>query len=331
MEKIKVGIIGCGGMGNTHANVISQIDNVEIFAASDLSEEKLARFNEKFKPAYSFADYRKLIEMSEIDAVLVCLPTYLHKEPVVIAAKNGKHIFCEKPIALTLEDADVMINECEKNRVVFTIGFVRRFDNEWGKFRDIVIEGKLGRPVVWRNGIILSAPPAPWYMDKDKGGGPFIDGCVHNYDFARYIFGDLKRVAGMPAKINKKVTALDTGTFIVEFKSGDQHVVSWSWALPGKCDSGRRINDAFGPCGIVNFQESFDKKFLPPDFNSDKEGAFLLDNGNNIQVIRYEKNKMFIEQMVHFIECVKGNAKPCVTGLDGYEALKIGLSILHLD
>ena len=329
MGKIKVGVIGCGGMGRLHSKILSQMEDVEIFAASDLSEKALKLYNETFKPTHSFTDYTKLVELDELNAVLVCLPTYLHKDPVVLAAKNNKAIFCEKPISMTLEDADEMVNECDKRGVIFSIGFVRRFDNGWGKFKEIILSGKIGRPVVWRNFMITSAPSSLWYMDKEKGGGPFIDGCVHNYDFARYVFGDINRVAGLPIKIKASSTALDTGTFVLEFKSGDQHILNWSWGLPAKC-GGKRFNDVFGPNGTIYFQDGIEEKDLPEDFDPQTEGVYLFKNGEETQSIRYKKNQMFNDQMKHFINCVKGIEKPKVTGLDGYEAQKIGLSVLKI-
>ena len=327
MKTIKIGIIGCGGMGNYHSKYLSQMEGVEIYACADISEDNLKTFKEKYKVPNVFSDYKKLLKLKELDAIFVCLPTYLHKEQVLIGAKEGKHIFCEKPIALKIKDAEKMVEVCQNNKVQFMIGFVRRFDNFWGKIREMVLNKEIGRPVLWRQMFGGGPPPFPWYMDAKKGAGPFIDGCVHNYDFCRYIFGEAEFAIGCDKKLAKNFSAIDTGTVVIQFKSGDQHILNWTWGLP-KGTIASSAQDILGPEGSIIFEGYFDTKLLPEKFNPDKEGAFLICKGENRKVITYQKNDMFSEQVSHFIDCVRKNTTPKVTGIDGLKALEIGLSVL---
>ena len=100
-----------------------------------------------------------VLDLPEIDAVWVCTPTFQHPAPVIAAAKAGKHVFCEKPMALKVADARRMANACRQADVRLTIGFVRRFDTQWGKLKEVVQSGAVGSPVIWR--FAWGGPPGP--------------------------------------------------------------------------------------------------------------------------------------------------------------------------
>ena len=328
-KKINLGIIGLGGMGNYHANSIKRMQDVEILAVADVDKNKIQEFTKKHKVKYSFSNYHQLLGIKEVDGVLICLPTFLHAKAVVSAAKKGKDIFCEKPIAMILKDTDKMIRACRENRVKFMIGFVRRFDNFWGKAREIIKEDVLGRPVIWHDVSSSAGAPYPWYFDKKKGGGPLIDGAVHNYDFAYWTFGEARRIYAITKTFKKNISGIDTGSAIIEYKSGDEHVISWSWGLP-KGSSGAALTDIIGPKGALVFPGSFDSNEIPKSINQEKYGVFcLLRKKKKKEWIKYRKNDMFFDEIFHFVDCIRKNKKPEVSGKDGKRALRIGLAILQ--
>ena len=146
-----VGIVGSGGMGGHHSRSLDKIDSARIVACADISEPTRAKLAEAHAIENVFEDYRDLLAMDEVEAVFVCLPTFLHRDAVVAAAEAGKHVFCEKPISMSLKSAQEMIDACDRAGVKLMVGFVRRFDHFWGKMRDIVSSGAIGRPVLWRN------------------------------------------------------------------------------------------------------------------------------------------------------------------------------------
>ncbi|MCD6232514.1 Gfo/Idh/MocA family oxidoreductase [Candidatus Aerophobetes bacterium] len=328
MEKIRLGIIGCGGMGFHHARSLSKMKDVEIMAASDINPDNLKQFTEEFKTKHSFLDYTQILNIEEIEGVLICLPTFLHREVVIRSAAKGKHIFCEKPIAMNLRDADEMIKACQKNRVKFMMGFVRRFDNFWGKAREIIKGGLLGRPVIWHNIASSSGAPHSWYFDKEKGGGPLIDGAVHNYDFGHYTFGRVKRVFATTMRFKESISAIDTGSAIIKYESGDEHIISWSWGLP-RGAFGARVTDIIGPRGGLLFPDCFNEKEIPQSIDQERYGVFLLSlKGEKKEWIKWEKNDMFFDELLHFVDCIREDREPCVTGEDGKKALEVGLAVL---
>lgn len=123
-----------------------------------------------------------MIERQDADVIDICLPTHLHKDTALKAAKAGKDIFCEKPMARNLKDAKEMQDVAESCGVKLQLGFVRRFCNSWLKMKESVQSGILGERVVWRSATCHQGAPREWYYKKAEGAVPFLDGAVHNYD-----------------------------------------------------------------------------------------------------------------------------------------------------
>ncbi|MCM8806885.1 MAG: Gfo/Idh/MocA family oxidoreductase [Candidatus Omnitrophica bacterium] len=317
---VKIGIIGTGGMGRYHANILKKMNDVKIVSACDVNIDSLNSFKNEFGIEEIYTDFKELLKKSDVDAIICATPTHLHYEIVVKAAKSKKHIFCEKPIAINLRQAEKMIEECEKNNVIFQIGYVRRFDEEWLKFKELMDKKIIGRPVIWQQIWGGSGPSSDWFYDIKKGMGPFVDGAVHSYDFAIYTFGKVKKVKSSLLKF-KKFTSPDTGVVSVEFEGGDILVLCWSWGLP-KNVSSQYLHQALGPEGVLIFagyQDEKEKYFVVrKEKGEEKIGPIPL----NSLVIGFEK------QMSHFIECIKDNKKPIVSGIDGYESLKVALQVI---
>ncbi len=328
MEKIRLGIIGCGDMGFWHARNLNKMKETEIVASSDINSDNLKRFTNEFKIKYSFSDYTQILDIKEIEGVLICLPTFLHRVAVISAASKGKHIFCEKPIAMALEDADEMIKVCRENRIKFMLGFVRRFDNFWRKAREVIKEDLLGRPVIWHDINSSSGAPYDWYFDKKKGGGPLIDGAVHNYDFGHYTLGKVKKVYASTMNFKRDISAIDTGSAIIEYESKDKQIISWSWGLP-KGAFGAQLTDVIGHKGALLFPGCFNEKEIPQSINQEKYGVFLLSlKEGGKEWIKWEKNDMFFDELLHFVDCIRKDKAPSVSGEDGKKALEVGLAIL---
>ena len=213
-----------------------------------------------------------------------------------------------------------VVAACEKAGVVLQIGFVRHFCNEWLKMREIIQSGMIGRPVVWRSVSGGSGAPTPWFFDAKIGGGPFIDGAVHNYDWARFTFGEAASVCADLRTMKADTTAWDTGTAIVNFESGDQLIMVWSWGLPGYGSTVRAdgAHDVLGPLGCIVFPG--DGKLLVRTEEGDQEVPFEADSGAD----------WFRRQMAHFIECVQEGRRPDVGAREGIEATRIAEAILAI-
>ncbi|NOZ23598.1 MAG: Gfo/Idh/MocA family oxidoreductase [Planctomycetes bacterium] len=324
---LRIGMIGCGGIANHHAKRLKDIEDARIVHCSDVSGDAAAQMAKEYGADKHDADYRVLLDDKAVDAVFVCLPTFLHRDAVVASAEAGKHIFCEKPIAMTSRHAQEMIDACARADVMFTIGFVRRFDSHWGKVGELVKAGRIGRPAVWRHCSAGGGPTRPWFLDREQGGGPLIDGAVHDYDFLRSMFGDAKRVFGSMKTFKSDSTALDTGTGVIQFQSGDEAMLCWSWGLPTGA-RGESLIDVLGPDGAISFTAMADQ--FPKGADPKTHGGITIvgkDNARTVEV--YEKKDMFLEQDRHFVDCALNGKPPIPTGEDGKRALEIGLGILQ--
>jgi len=320
---VKLGVIGCSGIATHQLNSICADNLFELVAGADLLPERLDLFREKFGMTEGYLNYRRMLDEADIEAVMVCTPTYLHAEHVIAAAEAGKQIFCQKPMAMSSYDCHRMLQACEKAGVKIQIGFVRRFDNDWGTLKQVIESGVLGHPVLWRQ-ISGGPPPAsPFYMNKFEGGGPMIDGLVHNYDFAAYCFGEPVEVKSMPMKIHHTTTAWDTGTVLVRFEKGDAISCAWSWGLPAGVRVSSRT-EVLGPNGAMFFPGSYDPKQVEGHHDPSTEGAYLLTLADGKkEVVSFEKKDMFRDEMRHFAEWVVAESDPIVDGTDGLRATRI--------
>ena len=319
------GIIGCGGMGRRHTTSLKAIGGAEVLACADLRGEAAREFAETHGIPHPFDDYRRLLDLKGLDGVFVCTPTFTHREVVEAAAAAGKEIFCEKPIALTVEDAQAMVEACARGGVQLMIGFVRRYDNSWGKVREVLQSDAIGRPVVWRQCNAGSCPASPWYMDKEKGAGPLMDGAVHTYDFARHIFGDAATVWADVTRLRRDRTAWDTGTAAIRFRSGDDLILSWSWGLPSGVRGGS-ILDVLGPDGVVLFSAPADQ--LPEGCPPERFGGItVIREGGESEIVPYVKNDMFADMVADYVATLVAGGTVPIPGEMGLRATEIACAV----
>ena len=202
---IKIGIVGCGAIGKKHANCYRALQNVRVVGVSDIRQDKAKEIS-NLTGARVFTDANELINNKEIDAISIFLPTHLHKEFVIKSAQAKKHIFCEKPFALRVKDAEEMIKETEKAKVKLMIGMVLRFWPEYIEFKRIVdseIYGRLTALTCTR----LSSPPIygwnNWYFDPKRSGSAALDLHIHDTDYIYYLLGKPESVYSLGKKDKK--------------------------------------------------------------------------------------------------------------------------------
>lgn len=199
-RKIGVGIIGTGGIAqNAHMPGYAAIpDLCEIVAACDINEKTLKEAAAKFGVKNTFTDYRKLIEMEEVDAISVCTPNYAHMEPTVLALKAGKHVLCEKPIAMNAAEAQRMVDAAKKAKRKLQIGYNSRFAPANQLLKRYIDAGELGDIYYARAQALRRRGIPGWgvFINKAKqGGGPLIDIGVHILDLTLWMMGHPRPIA----------------------------------------------------------------------------------------------------------------------------------------
>jgi len=324
---IHVGFIGCGGIAQYHARFLAQIGDAEIVAGCDPDANAIEAM--AGIAGEGFAGYRDTSELlghKPLDAVMVCSPTHLHAEHAITALQAGLHVFCEKPMARSMAQARALAEQVDKAAGTFTVGFVRRFDNQWNTMGQLIRAGELGQPVIWRFLSGSYRPGTAWFC-QEEGGGPLLDGAIHNYDFMLNFFGPAKRALAIGQTWDADAnTAQDTGTVILEMAGGDQFAAVWTWGIARGAKASSH-QDILGPRGVLSWQVPPDR--LGADFDPDSTGAFWLSTAQNAQPVFYPKNNMFLDQIKHWLDCVEHDKQPSVTVEDGIKALQVALAVLQ--
>ena len=322
IPKVRVGVIGTGRIGTLHIEHIAQdIPEAELVALCSLDRPSMETLAKRFNVAQTTNDYTELLADPQIDAVLVTSATNTHVEISQAAAKAGKHIFCEKPIALDLEQIDETLAIVEKAGVKFQVGFNRRFDASFMRVHEAVASGEIGDPHIMR---ITSRDPAPPLIEYIKvSGGIFLDMTIHDFDMARYLIGDeveeIYATGGV--RVDPQIGAagdIDTAVITLQFQNGVIATIDNSREAVYGYD--QRV-EVFGSKGMVTaanlltdtvtFSGSEGTRAALPPY-------FFLE--------RYKA--AFLSELQAFFACIQEDTPPPVTGKDGRAPVVMGLAAL---
>jgi predicted dehydrogenase len=307
---IKVGIIGAGGMGIDHAACISKVNDVKIAAISDINSIKAETLAKTYNA--EVIDTDAVINSNNIDVVFICVPTSSHANLVIKSAKAGKHVFVEKPLARTLNEGREMLQATKK--VKFMVGHILRFFPEYSTIKRIVDKGTIGKPGIVRTTRAGKFPGA-WYLAIEHGAGVVLDLLIHDIDFLRWCFGDVKRVYAK-GLIYKKLSDIDYALVTIRFKNGIIAHVEGSWAHK----LWRTRVEIAGDKGIINYDNI---ESIPLKVETKENGQVLTTSENPIA-----DNPLFLEDN-HFFECIKSGKQPLISGEDAYKSLEVSLSALE--
>jgi myo-inositol 2-dehydrogenase/D-chiro-inositol 1-dehydrogenase len=309
-------------MGLYQARAFAQVKSCRVVAGADLSEPSRARFLQTFPDAKVYGDHRRMLSDAGVDAVVVAVPTGHHRAVASDALKARVPVLLEKPMARTVAECHRLIELSEQTGTLLMIAHCRRFDPHWGILAGLVAGGRLGTPVLWRD-VAAGIGPGRWFMDDRLGGGPLIDGAVHNYDFANFMFGAPDRVISSSIKLDPGVTAIDTGSAVVRYRSGHQLLMSWSWSAKG-C----QMHDIVGPKGFLQFGTG---GLAPPEREKGKYlYACLTDASGKQRLMKAPKEpSMYVRQGRHFLDCVNGHARCLSPGTEAIKAIAVAEAVLR--
>ncbi len=195
-EPVKIAVIGAGQPNiatSNHLPAIAKTPSVKLIALCDINESGVRKEAEKWNVKY-YTDIEELLKDDEVELVDICTPDQFHCEHTILAARTGKHILCEKPMAISLEQADRMIAEVKKAGVKFMVAQQRRFTNKLRKMKSAIDEGKIGQPVFGRvafKGAFFPYPKDSFYYKKESGG-QFVHNGPHLVDSLFFLMGQSK-------------------------------------------------------------------------------------------------------------------------------------------
>lgn len=321
-SKIGVGVIGAGRIGQLHIEHLAQnIPEAELLSICSLNRPGAESIAEQYNIPMLTTDYNTLLADANIDAVLVTSSTDTHVEISQAAAKAGKHIFCEKPIAFDLKQIDETLAIVEDAGVKFQIGFNRRFDVSFKRVREAVASGEIGEPHIMR---ITSRDPAPPPIEYVKvSGGIFLDMTIHDFDMARYLIGDevVEVYAAGGVRVDPKIGEagdIDTTVITLRFENGVIGTIDNSREAVYGYDqrvevfgSKGMVTAANPPTDTVTFSGSEGTRAASPPY-------FFVE--------RYKP--AFLSELQAFFACIQEDTAPPVTGTDGRAPVVIGFAAL---
>jgi predicted dehydrogenase len=228
---MRIGIAGTGFMGTTHAAGWSEtpVTIAGFVGGTPGSARPLA----DIYGAKVYPDFEAML--ADVDVVDICTPTHLHHPQVLQAAAAGKHIVCEKPLARTVTDARDMIAACNQAGVKLLVAHVVRFFPEYAQAQAIVAAGEIGRPAVIRLTRGTFRPKKPvdnWFTDFEKSGGMMLDLMIHDFDYARWVAGEVESVFAKNISSVRPHAPIDYGLVILKHQNGAISHVEGSWAYP---------------------------------------------------------------------------------------------------
>lgn len=316
MTKIRVCLVGGGRAGKVHAGSLREhVPGAELVALADQDPEVLRRTGDEFEIEGRHPSLERALEQADIDAVVITTPTFAHKENAVTAAEAGAHVFLEKPMALTLEECDAIIDAVERNQVLLQIGFMRRFDPEFQAAAERIEAGEIGRPMMIKSLTHGPGLPPPWARELETSNGNLAEVNSHDWDCTRWLMGsDPERVYVEVANFKGADRGVDSDDFYdnalvnIRFESGA--LGSISGVCP--CDYGYDARvEIVGEKGIMqvgglqsqalNVGVDRDKGLQSPIFRSWPE--------------RFQW--AYIREMRHFVDCVREQKPPAVGAEDG--------------
>lgn len=319
MKKIKVAVAGLGRIGKIHLkNLCRNFPELEVVAVMDILDESKSIADEFNIPVF-VKDFDDLLAVEDVDAVVICSPTDTHANFVVKAAKAGKQIFCEKPLDLSLERVKEVLKIVDECGVNLMLGFNRRFDPEFKKIRQLVLNGAIGDPQIIK---ITSRDPGPPPVSYIKGsGGMFLDMSIHDFDMAQYISG--KKVKEVFAKAAVMVDPeigkagdIDTAIITLTFEDNTMAVIDNSRKAVYGYD--QRL-EVFGSKGMAQAENNFPnthKLFTESGVSGDLPLHFFLE--------RYDAS--YNQEIKEFIDALVSGGKMPVDGNDSLESIAIALA-----
>ena len=309
-ELLKIGLIGAGRIGRLHAeHLASRIPSAELVMVTDVFEKAARECAERYAIPYT-QDYHAVLDRPDIQAVVICSSTDTHARIIEEAAQAGKHIFCEKPIALDLSTIDRALDAVAHAGVNLQIGFNRRFDASYRRVRQAVEHSEIGRP---HRIHIISRDPAPPPIEYIRvSGGLFLDMTIHDFDMARFLIGsEVDEVFAMAdVMIDPAIGEagdVDTAVIMLHFTNG----------VIGTIENSRRAVYGYdqrvevqGTAGAVWTENHYPNTAIISDSRSIRRDLPL-----HFFVERYTES--FVAEMEAFVDAVLHDKPVPVTGHDG--------------
>lgn len=321
MRKLGIGVLGVGEMGKRHAeNLRRLVPEARLIAVADVAAARARQVAEELEIEHSFPSLEEMAQQKDIDAILIAAPDKFHAQAIRCAARAGKDILCEKPIATTLDDAEAALREVERAKVRLQIGFMRRYDPAYAAAMKRVEAGDIGTPVIFKSvGRDKDEPPLAAYQ-SNVNGMLFYNNTIHDFDLARWLMRDeVSEVhAYTTTTIRPEVAQFgDVVASVVNLKylhGAIGNVESYVQALYAY-DVRTEVIGSKGSIFVGRLQKT--------------PATFLTTHGSNEILADHFLTRFadaYLAEVQDFVHMILTDQQPRVTGEDGLHALRIAVA-----
>jgi predicted dehydrogenase len=321
MEKVRVGVLGTGIIiRDYHLPVLQDNPRAEVVAAGNLHPESLHQLAHRFGIPTAYTDWQAMADDPGIDAVVIGLPNYLHAPVTVQMLEAGKHVLCEKPMALTVAEGEQMVAASRRSGRKLMIAHMWRFDREILWLRDLVASGALGKVfrvkshAIW---LYEGPPPGSWFVtQKFAGGGALADMGIHSIDTLCYLLGDARptQVFANVGTHFRDIEVDDTATVLVEFEGGIVGLIEAGW-YHLYADGLEGYTQIYGTKGYA--------RALPSELHTHVEGVWSVTRPQMPPRKQQCDLPMYQAQMDHFLTSILEDREPSSGGEDGLQAMRV--------
>jgi len=232
-DQVKIGFIGCGGNARGHMNTIKGMEDAKIVAVCDVRQES-AKSAAEFVGAEAYTDLNVMLERKDLDAVYISIPVFAHGEPEMAVIKRGLPFLVEKPVAISLDIAEKVLDAVEKNKIITCVGYQLRYAGSVGATKEL-LKGKTINMVIgkyWCNSGV--GDPGIWLRQMGKSGGQLVEQATHTIDMMRYLAGEVKEVfAFQENRVLKQTDCPDVNVVSMKFANGAVGSITTTWAYEG--------------------------------------------------------------------------------------------------
>jgi 1,5-anhydro-D-fructose reductase (1,5-anhydro-D-mannitol-forming) len=318
MTGLRWGLVGASTIAAEHMIDAFRANGGDAVAVMSSNADRAAQYATKHNIANATADLRALVEDKSVDAVYVSTTNELHRDQVFAAAAAGKHVLCEKPLALTLPDARAMVAECRKRGVVMATNHHLRNAATHRAMRDAIKAGRIGKPLFARVFHAVYLPPhlQSWRLEKpNAGGGVILDITVHDADTLRFVLGEEPQsVAAMTSQGGMAQASLEDGVMgVIRFSSGLL----------------AQFHDAFtNKYATTGFEVHGDEGSLIGHdcMTQAPKGEVLLRSAAGEESLKLDHENLYARSVRLFQAAVEGRGAPSATGEDGVKSLSVAIS-----
>lgn len=321
MDQLRIGVLGTGIIiRDFHLITLRNNPYAKVVAAANHRPESLARLAKQWDIPKTYTDFAEMAADPEVDAVVIGLPNYLHAPVTIQMLEAGKHVLCEKPMALSVAEGEQMLAAKKHTGRKLMIAHMWRFDKEILWLRDLVLAGTLGKVFKAKSHAIwlYEGPPAgAWFVQPEfAGGGALADMGIHSIDTLRYVLGGARptKVFANTGTHFEGIELDDTATVMVEFEGGVVGLIEAGW-YHLYADGLEGYTQVYGTKGYA--------RALPSELHTHVEGVWSIIHPKMPARAQQCDMPMYQAQMDHFLDCILSDKEPSPGAEDGLWAMRV--------